>query len=272
MRFSVLMSVYCKENDKYFQDALESVVNQTYLPDEVVIVKDGKLTKELDAVVDKFTKKYKHLVKIIELENNVGLGNALNIGVNACKNNIIARMDTDDICRKDRFEKQIQIFKLNDDVDIVGSFIDEFDESMKNKIATKTVPINNEEILKFSKRRNPFNHMTVMYKKQSVLEAGNYIDFKWNEDYYLWTRMLNKGYKGFNIPESLVYARTGESMFERRGGYEYAKIDIKLQKELLNMKYTTLFQCVSNMLLRCSARLIPNNIRKKIYLKMLRNK
>lgn len=272
MRFSVLMSVYYKENDKYFQQALESVINQTYLPDEIVIVKDGKLTEELDAIIDKYVKKYNDLFNIIELENNVGLGNALNIGVKACKNNIIARMDTDDICRRDRFEKQIQIFKQYHDVDIVGSCIEEYDENMKIKMSNKIVPKTNEEILKYSKRRNPFNHMTVMYKKKSVLEAGNYIDFKWNEDYYLWIRMLNKGYKGFNIQEPLVYARTGETMFKRRGGYKYAKVDVKLQKELFKIKYINLFEYISNILLRCSARLVPNNIRKNIYLTTLRNK
>lgn len=270
MKFSVLMSVYYKENYKYLQQSLESIVNQTCTPNEIVIVKDGKLTDELNNTIESFQRDYKNLFKIVELEENVGLGKALNIGVKNCRYQLIARMDTDDIARLDRFEKQLQIFNENNDIDIVGTCIDEYDDKMENRLSYRKVPETHREILTYSKKRNPFNHMTVMYKKTSVINAGNYKDFMWNEDYYLWIRMLKEGYKGYNIQEPLVLARTGEGMFERRGGYKYAIIDFKLQKELLKMGYTNIYQFIRNTIIRCSIRILPNSFRKNIYLKLLR--
>ena len=162
------------------------------------------------------------------------------------------------------------VLKNNKDIDIVGSYIDEYEEDMKKFISTKKVPITNDDIVKYSKKRNPFNHMTVMYKKDSVIRAGNYIDFKWNEDYYLWIRMLNMNFKGYNISECLVKARTGDSMYERRGGIEYAKVDYFLQRKILEMGYINKIQFFYNIFTRISVRLIPNTLRRQIYIKFLR--
>lgn len=271
MKISVLMSIYFKENPEFLEEALESVLKQTYMPEELLIVKDGPLTKELDDIIDRYKNKYPNLFTIIALEKNQGLGIALCEGVKLCRNNIIARMDSDDICQNDRFEKQIKYLLNNKNTDIIGSYIREFEGNVENIISSRKVPVSEVEIKEYVKKRNPFNHMTVMFKKESVIKAGNYKDFKWNEDYYLWARMINNGCIGHNIPEYLVYARTGDAMFERRGGAEYAKIELELQKEYLNMGIINRKEYCKNIICRTTARLVPNNIRRIIYLKFLRS-
>ncbi|MGL5616064.1 MAG: glycosyltransferase [Sarcina sp.] len=269
MKFSVLMSVYFKENPKYLSEAIESVLNQTVIPSEIVIVKDGKLSEDLDNVINNYIKKYKNLFKIIELEKNQGLGVALEKGIVACSYEIIARMDTDDISKNDRFEKQLKIMEEKS-LDIVGSNISEFDGEQENIISQRLVPETLEEIKKFSKRRNPFNHMTVMYKKESILNAGNYKEFLWFEDYNLWVRALLKGAKCYNIQENLVNARTGREMFSRRGGIKYIKQEIKMQKFMVKNKYISLYTYGTNILERIFIRVLPNKIREIIYLIFLR--
>lgn len=269
MKFSVLMSVYYKENPKYLKDAIESVLNQTVKADEIVIIKDGKLTVELDMILEEYTNKYKGLFKIIEFKSNRGLGVALREGVLSCSNEIIARMDTDDIARKDRFEKQLKILK-DKNLDIVGSNIAEFDGEITNVISNRTVPENSKDIKLFSKKRNPFNHMTVMYRKDAVLKAGNYEEFLWFEDYNLWVRMFMAGAKAYNIQENLVNARTGREMFARRGGFKYIKQEVNMQNFMLRKKYISYKEYIVNLFERMMVRVMPNKLRGIIYLKLLR--
>ncbi len=269
MKFSVLMSVYYKENPNYLRDAIESVLNQTVKADEIVVIKDGKLTVELDMILKEYNDKYEGLFKIIEFKSNRGLGVALREGVLRCSNEIIARMDTDDIARKDRFEKQLEILK-DKNIDIVGSNISEFDGEISNIISNRTVPEKSKDIELFSKKRNPFNHMTVMYKKDAVLKAGNYEEFLWFEDYNLWVRMFISGAKGYNIQENLVNARTGKDMFARRGGFKYIKQEINMQKFMLDKKYISYKEYVINLFERMMVRVMPNKLRGIIYLKLLR--
>ena len=246
MLFSVLMSVYFKERPEYLYECLSSIINQTVLPNEIVIIKDGPLTPKLEHVLNEFITKNKDLYKVIELEENVGLGKALAIGVQNCSFELIARMDTDDISKNDRFEKQIQEFKDDKTLDIVGSHILEFDKDINNILAKRIVPLTHNEIYSYSKRRNPFNHMTVMYKKQSVLNSGNYrlvygIGY---EDYDLWVRMLMSGCKCMNIDDYLVYARTGIEMFKRRGNKERLRTALKFRKRQYKSGYTNFFDFI----------------------------
>jgi len=165
-KFSVLMSVYFKEKPNYFKECLESILNQTIVPSEIVLVKDGKLTKELECVIGEYVSKYDNLFKIIELEENKGLGIALQIGLLNCKYDIIARMDTDDICLPDRFEKQLKILKERKDVSVVGSWIGEFEDHYKNINTLRKTPLTFDEIYSLAKKKNPLNHMTVMFRKK----------------------------------------------------------------------------------------------------------
>lgn len=164
-KFSVLLSVYRKEKKDYLLSSIKSILNQSSIPNEIVIVEDGPLDEELDNLINTFIKKYPKLFKIVKLEKNVGLGLALNEGLKACSFELVARMDTDDIAKKLRFEKQLQEFESNPQLSIVGTNTDEFISDPANVISRRVVPEKNEDILKFSRRRSPFNHPTVMYKK-----------------------------------------------------------------------------------------------------------
>lgn len=265
------MSVYIKENPEYLKLAIESIINQTVKPDEIILIEDGKLTDELDSVIEKFVQQYSGLFTIIKFKENKGLGKALEEGVLICKNELIARMDTDDICKPDRFEKQISCFKDNPYLDIVGSYIKEFQGDIDNVVSVRKVPSNDNEIKAFAKKRNPFNHMTVMFKKSSVINSGNYKEFLWNEDYYLWVRMILNNCNMYNIPENLVYARVDNGMYERRGGIKYARIDYKLQHEYYMLGFLDKYEFIKNFILRSSIRLVPNKLRKFIYINLLRS-
>lgn len=271
LNFSVLMSVYCKENPAFFEQSLLSIINQTLKPNEIVLIEDGKLTDELYSLIEKFKTKYDGLFKIISLDKNVGLGEALRIGIENCSFNIIARMDTDDIARNDRFEKQIKFLQDNENIDLVGSWISEFENNPNEIISYRQLPTEHKDIYKFGQFRCPVNHMTVMYKKNAVLNAGNYQTFKNIEDYYLWGRMLNSGYKFANIPECLVNVRAGNAMFKRRANLTYFfNSEFPLHTELYKMGFINLRQYLRNISSKFLLRVLPVFAMSFIYKKFLR--
>lgn len=271
MDFSVLMSVYYKENPDFLTAAINSVISQTLKPKEIVVVKDGLLTNELDTVIYGFVDSYSDLFKIISLQKNSGLGEALQIGVENCSYDLIARMDSDDISHPERFEKQIPYMYTNSEIDVLGSWILEFDEHPNTEQYIRKVPLHTNEILLYSKRRNPLNHMTVVFRKKAVLKAGNYQPLLWNEDYYLWVRIINQGSKIQNLEETLVYVRAGDELFKRRGGLTYIKNEFILQREFLKMKFITPIEFCSNLIKRSMVRVVPTYLRKIIYRKFLRD-
>lgn len=270
-KFSVLMSIYKNEKPEYLKQALDSILNQTLLPDEILIVKDGLLTPKLDKTLDEYAAKNK-IIKFLVFEKNRGLGLALKDGVLACKNEIIARMDTDDIAKSERFEKQIEYLNNNPQIALLGTWVTEFSVNESKPDSVTKLPCTHEEIKKFSKKRNPFRHMTVILKKSAVVDSGNYRDFLWFEDYDLWVRMLQKGYKAANMPEYLVNVRADKNMFDRRGGVRYLKQEIKFEKYLLKINFINTYQFVINLFIRSIVRLLPNNVRSIFYNIMLRNK
>ena len=270
-KFSVLMSVYNKEQPEYLDQSLESIFNQTIKPSEVVLVEDGKLTKELDLVVEKYQKKYSKKLIVIMKRKNKGLGIALHDGLLECSNEIIFRMDSDDVCIFNRFEKQLEIFK-NKDIDVVGANIAEYDINMENELGKRVVPELDEKIKKVIKKRNPLNHMTVAYKKSKVIEAGNYQDMLFFEDYYLWARMVGNDCKFYNIQEVLVNARGGKDIIKRRGGKKYIKPIINFEKKLLELKIINRFRYIINVSTRIIGALVPNGVRVLLYKKYLKNK
>lgn len=270
--FSVLMSVYKNEKPKYLKQAIESIVNQTMMPNEIVIVKDGSLTEELEQVISYYKKKYNSLFEIINFEQNRGLGLALRDGVLACNNEYIARMDTDDIAFLTRFEKQFDYLEKHKEIALLGSWITEFSDDPEHPETITELPCEHKDIVQYAKRRNPFRHMTVIFKKSAVLDSGNYRDFLWFEDYDLWVRMIQKGYKVANISEVLVNVRANDDMFVRRGGNIYFKQDFLFQNYLLDKKFITEAVFIENILIRFVIRLIPNLIRVFIYKNIFRTK
>lgn len=271
-KFSVLMSVYYKENPIYLKEAIESIYDKQILkPTEIVLVEDGKLTEELYQEINKQKEKLKDILKIVKLEKNSGLGKALNVGVLNCTNELIARMDSDDISCPERFLKQIECFKDNENIDIVGSNISEFINDINNIVGIRNVYENDIDIKKDMKKRCSLNHVTVMFKKSKILEVGNYLEWFCNEDYYLWLRLLKNNTVFKNISESLVFVRVGMEMYGRRGGMKYFKSEAGIQKYMLENKMITQIEYFRNIFIRFVIQvLLPSWLRKFIYLKILR--
>lgn len=267
LKFSVLLSIYYKENVIAFKECIDSIFHQNLLPNEVVLVKDGPLTQELNLTINDYISKYP-IIKTIDLEKNQGLGKALNKGLQSCSNNLIARMDTDDIAKPNRFERQIQIFKEHPEIDVCSSWIEEFEENTTNILSTKKLPETHSEIVSYAKHRCPINHPVVMYKKKAVLNVGGYEGFP--EDYRLWIKMLMNGSKFYNIQESLLYFRFSKDMIKRRGGWKYAINDIKSQLSFYKMGFLSLPILLYNIGIRIIVRLVPNSLRTFIYKKCLR--
>lgn len=271
-KFSVLMSLYIKEKPQYVEECFQSLLRQTVKADEWVVVEDGPLTEELYAVLDKYEKEYPGLIKRVPFKENRGLGLALQSGVPECTYDIIARMDTDDICREDRFEKQLAEFEKDPGLDIIGSHIDEFEDTPDTIVAKRLVPVTDAEIKKYQKKRDAFNHMTVMYKKKAVLDAGNYQSCSLMEDTYLWVRMMKNGVKCKNVDDALVYARIGKDMFTRRGGWAYFKKYKAGQKMVYDTGYISWLDYASVITIQFFVALVPRRLRGWIFKKMLHKK
>ena len=267
--FSVLMSLYIKEKPENFCECMESLLSQSIPPTEIVIVKDGSLTAELERALEGYVQRSPELYTIVPFENNRGLGLALAEGILHCKNELIARMDTDDVARRDRFEKQLLEFRNDPELDICGSHITEFEGSVDNVVAYRKVPLEDAEIKKYQKRRDAFNHMTVMYKKSAVLKAGNYQSCMLMEDTLLWVNMILSGAKCKNVDESLVFARIGRDMFERRGGFAYFKKYRQGRKRVRETGYIGFFDYYYTLLVQLVIALMPNKLRGLVFKNLL---
>ena len=269
--FSVAMSVYKNDSPQFLERALESITKkQTIVPNEILLVVDGPIAVELNEVIEKYSLEYKNL-KVIRLPENKGLGNALKIAVENCHYEFIARMDSDDVSLENRFEQQLTFFKQNENIDIVGGDITEFIGEESNIIGQRTVPMQDKKIKEYMKKRCAMNHVAVMYKKSSVLRVGNYQDWPWNEDYYLWVRMLKEGCRFANTGTILVNVRVGEDMYRRRGGWRYFKSEAKLQKYMKKNKIIGFGTYVMNVAKRFIVQvLLPNKIRGWVFKKFAR--
>ena len=268
--YSVLMSVYYKERPDYLETSIESMMNQTIPTNDFVLVCDGPLTSELNVTIAKLQQKYGEIIRTVRFDKNNGLGHALQIGVKECRNSLIARMDSDDISRPYRCEKELEVFAGHPELSIVGSVIEEFSTTPEVIDAKRVVPETSEEIVAFSKRRNPFNHPSVMYRKKDVLKAGNYSDVRYMQDYYLWIDMLIAGMKGYNIQEPLVCMRADSNLFKRRSGKLYVEIQVNLFKKMYNAGYITYAQYLKSLAIRICSASAPNWLRQFIFKKVLR--
>ena len=267
MNFSVLMSVYHKDNPQWLKQAIDSVLNNTVKPNQILLVVDGQIPNKLEQVIAE----YKNNLDILRLEKNSGLGIALQQGLLKCKYPLVARMDSDDISLPKRFELQLKEFENNQNLTIVGGYIQEFDSQTNEITSVRKVPLLDNQIKQYVKTRSPFNHPTVMFKKEDVLKAGNYQIFYQMEDYYLWARLVKANYQMKNIPEILLNFRTDKNMFARRGSYKYFKSNKEISKQMLKMKLINYPYYLFNITVRFITQvLMPNNIRTLFYRKVLR--
>lgn len=258
------MSLYYKEKPEYLRQSLESIFNQTLIPDQVVLVKDGPLPECLNEVLDNYP-----MLDIVAIDKNVGLAIALNEGLKYCKYPLVARMDTDDIALPDRFERQIKLMNSHPEISVSSGWIDEFDGTPENIVSCRRLPQTHEELAKFAKSRNPLNHPAVIFRKDDILAVGGYPSLPLFEDYYLWAILLVKGYKLYNMQEPLILFRTSPDMIRRRGGLKYAKDNLTLLARLHKLGIVSYPESLKYGVMRSMVFILPNFIRAWIYKNIL---
>lgn len=256
---SVLMSVYKKENPQFLKRALESIYAQTLKADEIVLVEDGEIPPALEEVISRYPD-----LHIVKLEKNLQLGRALEAGLKACQHELVARMDTDDIMMPDRLEKQYRFMMEHPEIVACGGDIAEFTEE-DTILREKHMPTAPQELYRYGKKRNPLNHMTVMFRKSAIEAVGGYRHFPGLEDYDLWSRLLAHGYQIANIPEVLVKARIGDSFASRRGGWAYFKRYLRLRKEQHRSGYLNIMEYIVACFLTFGMTVMPEKLREKAY-------
>lgn len=268
--YSILMSVYCKENPAFLDEAMKSMMEQTVLTNDFVIVCDGPLSPELDAVLDRYVQLYPGIINVVRLEKNVGIGMAANIGLQHCKNDLVAKMDADDISVPTRCQNQLERFAQCPELAVLGGFIDEFSDDPERPCSVRTVPTDYEQIRSFARRRQPFNNMTVMYRREAVQKVGGYRDFRRSEDFDLYIRLLHAGYYGENLDQVLVKARVDADAFSRRGSWETLAGCANSRWQSFRMGYASLLDVCVCVAGEAVIMLSPNGLRKLIYQRFLR--
>lgn len=268
-KFSATIGCYKNDNPKDFETAFLSIYNQTVRPDEIIITVDGPIPPELDAVVTRFETEY--LAVILRSEQNNGLGIAHSMAVSHAKYDWIAIMDADDISVPDRFEKQLAVIADHPEISVLGGQIDEFIGTPDNVVGIRNVPLEDYMIKRYLRIRCPFNHMSILLNTHMVKEAGNYQGWHYNEDYFLYCRMLEKGAVFCNLPDILCHVRVGKEMYERRGGWRYFKSEAKLQGWMYKHKIIAFPRYCINVAIRlCVQVFMPNWLRGFVFQKLFR--
>lgn len=270
VNYSVLMSVYYKEHPDYLRQSMQSIYDQTVPTNDFVLVCDGPLTPELDAVIADMQLQFGPRLHVCRLLKNGGLGKALNFGIGQCKNDLVARMDSDDVSRPERCEQQLAVFRDYPEYSLVSGIVEEFDGNIHQVTGCRVVPETQKEIIQFAKKRNPFNHPCIMYKKSAVQAVGSYQNFYLLEDYYLWIRMLQQGYMGYNIQEPLLWMRAGSEMYKRRGGWKYVESQRKLFAYMSKSGFISQTDYWVQSMVRLVGAVMPNWLRTILFKNILR--
>ncbi|MGC3874650.1 glycosyltransferase [Halomonas sp. GXIMD04776] len=265
MTFSVLISVYHRENPEYLRQAINSIWDdQALKPNQIVLVKDGPLTFDLNAVVQDWTKRLDEVMTIVELPQNVGLGAALNAGLKQCRHELVARMDTDDIALPERFEKQVSFMESNPDIAASSAILEEWDENFNSVINIRYLPENHCDIVRLARSRSPLSHPLAIFRKDVVLAVGGYPPLWKGQDYALWSLLIKKGYNLANLPDLLLKMRTGTGLVERRG-WEYFKHEAKLLQFQRSIGFLGFYTFHRNLILKCALRLSPSLVKRLAY-------
>ncbi len=269
MQFSVLMSVYHKDKSQWLKQAIDSVLNNTVKPDEIVVAVDGLIGDDLKNILQEYERNIPNFRNVF-LPENKGRGEALNKVLPMCKYDLVALMDADDINLPTRFEFLLREFEKDKDLSIVGGYIQEF-KDINKMLSIKKVPVTNEEIYKYMKFRSPINQPTVMFKKNDILRIGGYEELYLMEDYLLWIKAVENKLKLYNVPEVLVNMRINENLYIRRSGYKYFKSNKNIFDRLFKSGSINIFTYLFNVTTRFIVQvLMPNNIRALFYKKVLR--
>lgn len=268
MPFSVVMSVYRADKPSHFLDAVDSILNQTAPPAELIIAIDGPIGPDLEATLEKV--RTLPIVQIVRLQTNQGPGASRHAAIMAAQGEIIAVMDADDISLPFRFERQLDLLTVSD-VDVVGGFIEEFDETPGDLCRIREVALAHADIMHFGRWRSPMNHVTTMFRRKAYMCVGGYQSLRSAEDYDLYHRMFMAGAKFTNIPEVLVHVRGGASILDRRRGLSYLNQELALITRMRQSGFLTLWQWAANSGLRVVVRFLPSHAIGLIY-KLLRRR
>ena len=264
--YSVLMSVYAGENAENLMQSLNSMFQQTMPTDDFLLVCDGPLSNELNAVIDIYKKKYSEELHILRIHKNGGLGRALRIGLPRCRHELVARMDSDDISYQDRCERELEAFARNPSLDLLSGTVTEFMDRPEEILGVRRLPLSEKEIRSFSRKRNPMNHPAVMFRKTAVLSAGNYCSrYPLFEDYDLWIRMFKNGSHAANLSEPLVNMRVSPDLYKRRGGWKYAEDMMRFHTDLLRVGWASPADYFTGAIPHGMLCLMPNEIRRTAY-------
>lgn len=265
MEYSVLMTVYRGDEPEYLRQSLLSMIRQTKRPDEIILVKDGPVPDSIQIVINDLNRKNEEIIKEVQLEKNVGLGLALNAGIKACRNELIARMDADDISVPVRCEKQVKEFENNKYLDIVGCPVLEFEGSIKNIIGKRNVPLTNKDIYKFAKKRDPFNHPSVMYKKSKLMTVGGYGNYRKNQDTDLWIKLLSNNAICKNINEYLLYFRFDNTTYQKRKNWINTRLLLQIRYKSWKSGFCSIWDLATVVAGQCLTFILPPKIQKIIY-------
>jgi Glycosyl transferase family 2 len=266
--FSLLMSVWAGDDPDFLETAFRSVVHeQTRPPDDIVLVQDGPVPPPLAERIAELIAASPTKAQVLALDDNVGLGIALDQGMAACAHDIVARMDADDIALPQRFEVQVAVVERG--VDLVGSALLEFGVDADDIVGKRVPPLDPDEIVRYARFHQPFNHPTVVYRRTAVEAAGGYRHLALMEDYLLFAKMIQQGSRVANVEEPLVLYRVGSGAYGRRGGVALLKSEWQLQRTLLGLGFTNRVQFARNVVVRGGYRLVPEAIRKVAYRRLI---
>lgn len=272
IKYSFLSSCYIKSKADELTAAMDSMLNQSMPPEQIVLVCDGVISEELDRVIRGFEDKYTDIMTVLRNADNKGLGLALRDGTELCRNEFILRMDMDDISDLRRAEIQIGYLEENPEIDVVGSNIAEFSSDPENIIARRIVPQEHDDIVRYMHKRCPFNHMTVAMRKSALEKAGGYMDWHYNEDSYLWVRMYMSGARFYNFQSDLVSARVDMDTYMRRGGLRYYRSERDLFKYMRKQGIITWMEYQKAKVVRLIVQvLMPNRLRCWVFKHFARN-
>ncbi|RAH38226.1 glycosyltransferase [Halomonas sp. SL1] len=265
MSFCVLLSVYKNENPIFFSQALASIWDEQYLkPSQIVLVKDGPLTDDLEKVIDVWDGKIGNRLTVLSLQDNVGLGEALNAGLSVCRYELVARMDTDDIALPHRFSSQVSFMEKYPEISASSSAIEEWDENMERLLDTRSLPIGGKSLRSFSKLRSPLNHPATIFRKSDVLAVGGYPSLRKAQDYALWSLMIKKNYTLANLPDVLLKMRAGYGLLSRRG-WGYFQHELTLLRYQRDIGFINYCQYVRGLFIRGGGRLSPSFVKEIAY-------
>lgn len=270
MEYSVLMTVYRADDPEFLRQSLESMLFQTAPSDDIVVVKDGPVPEELEQVITGLQQAHPGRIRPLQLPENVGLGLALNAGLQVCRHELVARMDADDISLPTRCEAQLAMFAEDPELDIVGCPVQEFSGDPSNIVGCRNVPAGHAEILRFARRRDPFNHPTVMYRKSKVLAYGPYDDYRKNQDTALWIKLLSAGCKGANCPEPLLLFRFDDKTYQRRKSWVNTRLLLQIRWDGYRRGFNSLWDFLVVAVGQLCVFVLPVGLQQKLYQIFLR--